>query len=477
MNVIVTDKKYITTRPVDNTLLVVEDCPSGNPSWRLPKGFYFAFKSQWINITSVIGSSSTISPSFVLTRTASGIAGYDLMVPLESYSAGLVQSNTETVSTSPVLLKEFVTSAGDLTGVILLHGFFSGHYETQKLSGGQDYITYFELYKRDGGGVETLIATSDNSTATSANTLVQQTAIALIGATVSFSSTDLLVTKIYAQLSGGNHDVTLFWDGNTDAHIDLPISPLSYVPENIANKTSTIAGNESSTILYPNVKGLVDWIKQGMTALLSYLSLTKITPIDADSLLLNDSADSDKLKLITFSNLWEWIKSKTDSRYRGTFYCKATAPNTTISATEVVMDVYAIPANTLYVYDVLNTMIGARIERSLGVPTIRIGISTSAQTIGNAPVSGTTVSTFAATATRSGYFKRDFKITGSTTLDLLIQDTAAFADNIISNNATVNTTATIDRTNIIYMYVSMQMGTAGDVGTLKDFSISRTKAT
>lgn len=100
-------------------------------------------------------------------------------------------------------------------------------------------------------------------------------------------------------------------------YITNVITALGYTPENVANKTTTIAGNESSTTLYANVKGLVDWVKQGMTALLSSLGLTKTTPVDADSLLLNDSADSNKLKLLSWANLKATLKTYFDTLYNG----------------------------------------------------------------------------------------------------------------------------------------------------------------
>lgn len=276
---------------------------------------YLNEQGDWVEVS----SGSSFSGIFILTGTNSGISGYELMVPLEDYVAGALQSVTKSVGTSPVLLEEFVSASGDLDGVALLHGFFTAHYETEKSTGGQSYYTYFELYKRTSGGTETLICTSDNSTETSSNTTVQQTVQALLNTDVSFGATDLLVIKIYAQMLSGTHDITLYWDNGTDAHLDLPISPLSYIPENVDNKTTTITGNESSTTLYSNVKGVVDWIKQGMTALLSSLSLTKATPVDADSLLLNDSADSNKLKLVTWVNAKATLKTYFDTIYAAAF--------------------------------------------------------------------------------------------------------------------------------------------------------------
>lgn len=83
---------------------------------------------------------------------------------------------------------------------------------------------------------------------------------------------------------------------------------LGYTAENSANKTSTITGNESSTTLYSTIKGIVDWVKQGLTGVLP----SKTTPVDGDSVLINDSADSNKTKLTTWSNIKATLKSDSD---------------------------------------------------------------------------------------------------------------------------------------------------------------------
>lgn len=48
--------------------------------------------------------------------------------------------------------------------------------------------------------------------------------------------------------------------GNTQANWAILQNNLGYTPENAANKSSTIAGNETSTVLYTTAKGVVDWI-------------------------------------------------------------------------------------------------------------------------------------------------------------------------------------------------------------------------
>ena len=97
-----------------------------------------------------------------------------------------------------------------------------------------------------------------------------------------------------------------------------------------SNKTSTISGNELSTTLYSTIKGIVDWIKQGLTSSLS----SKTTPIDADSVLINDSADSNKTKLTTWANIKATLKTYFDTLYISLIYTPITVTTTNVSASK-----------------------------------------------------------------------------------------------------------------------------------------------
>lgn len=172
-----------------------------------------------------------------------------------------------------------------------------------------------------------------------------------------------LVNYITTRLTGYATEAFVTSQG----YITNVITSLGYTPENVANKTATISGNESSTTLYPNVKGVVDWIKQGMTGLLSSLSLTKTTPVGEDSLLINDSADSDKLKLFSFTNLIAYL--------RGFFVSNlfvSTADYSTSSTSEVLLKSELIPAGTIGVGKLLT--IAPRYIKAGGSGTVQATI-------------------------------------------------------------------------------------------------------
>ena len=87
--------------------------------------------------------------------------------------------------------------------------------------------------------------------------------------------------------------------GNTESNWAILQNNIGYVPENAANKTSTITGNESSVTLYATIKGFVDWIKDGLAgALPGKGSMTTL-----DSFIISDQADSNKTKTATVSDL------------------------------------------------------------------------------------------------------------------------------------------------------------------------------
>lgn len=141
---------------------------------------------------------------------------------------------------------------------------------------------------------------------------------------------------------------------------------IGYVPENVANKTGTVVGNEASTTLYLSVKGYYDYLVGlvWMTAQLMgtwIVGLTgKTTPVDADSIVISDSADTNKAKKVSLTNFLAYLKTYFDTLYKplnasatarmlGRNFTPASGTNTTgeellmsyeISASQITTDDY-----------------------------------------------------------------------------------------------------------------------------------------
>lgn len=107
-----------------------------------------------------------------------------------------------------------------------------------------------------------------------------------------------------APATASNHFVT-------KAQLDLK--------ENLSNKTSVVIGNEGSSTLYLNVLGAWTYFQQKLTDSIFgafIIALTaKTTPVDADSISIVDSTDSNKAKKTTFANLKTFFKSYFDGFY------------------------------------------------------------------------------------------------------------------------------------------------------------------
>jgi hypothetical protein len=135
---------------------------------------------------------------------------------------------TTTVSTTPTLLGGFITATGFPGITTIPVGLITIAYETQKASGTNAYQTYAEIYKYSTSNVETLLNTSDFSSTTAINTLVQQAVTDYVSTPLALDATDRILIKIYAVMtSGASRDITLRFDDNTNAGLQLPALPAS----------------------------------------------------------------------------------------------------------------------------------------------------------------------------------------------------------------------------------------------------------
>ena len=109
-------------------------------------------------------------------------------------------------------------------------------------------VFYYEIYKRDSGGTETLIVTSSNTIPVSASAYTEFNAAALFNNGV-FTATDRVVIKFYGfRLSGGSDPSFDFQFGGTaPVRTTLPI-PLVVTPANGVTSVGTGTGLTGGTI-------------------------------------------------------------------------------------------------------------------------------------------------------------------------------------------------------------------------------------
>jgi len=125
--------------------------------------------------------------------------------------------------------------------------------------------------------------------------------------------------------------------------LDTKQDILGYTAENSANKTDLISGNTTSSTKYLSAKGVYDWVISlgyiTSSALTGYLTsvtaattyqviltasnfgtfltgLTgKTTPVDADEIVISDSASSNVAKKVSLTNFLAYLKAYFDTKY------------------------------------------------------------------------------------------------------------------------------------------------------------------
>jgi hypothetical protein len=178
--------------------------------------------------------------------------------------------------------------------------------------------------------------------------------------------------------------------------------------ENSTNKTSTIAGNESSTTLFSTIKGIVDWVKNG---LIGQLPAKASANVDTDVYIVGDSADGFKTKTRT----WAQLKANLATVFGGSKLLEVLTPTSSITGTtaEVILHTWFVPANTfnstdwfrILEYNVVSTGV------STGSSTMRIRFNTS----NTLPTGNSTI--YATLTHVGGSTDRSFKIIRGVEID------------------------------------------------------------
>ena len=215
--------------------------------------------NYFIGNGSLLTGLAPASQDYVFTGANSSISGYFIAKNLAAYDESNVYTVTKTVNTSPTLLATFATETGFPNITVIPSGRLSVRLETQKAVGAAGYFVFAEIYKRTTSNVETLLATTDNSTTSIVNSTIQQEVSAFISSPInSINVTDIFIVKLYAQMLTSSASISLRFDDLTNSGVTIPTLPASavnFVPYN--NATSNInLGNYGITASFLNATTL-----------------------------------------------------------------------------------------------------------------------------------------------------------------------------------------------------------------------------
>lgn len=176
----------------------------------------------------------TSSVTFFPTTAASDISGYGKLVTNTNdpdYDTVATTVNTGAFTGTDHLVGTLASDAGILEGSttpINITTIGNVRRVTGNLNDAAEF--YFEVYKRDSGGAETLIGTSAATTAVRQSTFEEFYAVALISDTV-FTATDRVVLRFYGSVvdGPGNREYAFQYGGGQPVRSLFPV-PVTVIP-------------------------------------------------------------------------------------------------------------------------------------------------------------------------------------------------------------------------------------------------------
>jgi len=295
----------------------------------------------------------TTNLTFMFTNVASDISTYLVAKDLPNYVIGAIQTITTVgVSTTPTLLATFATQTGYPNKTVIPVGIFHFHFETEKVAGANNYYCYTELYKRTTGGTETLLATSDITTQTAINTVVQQTMTAINTTADVIDATDRIVVKVYAVMLSSTATIKLYIDDNTDARFEMPSTSLAVPDLQEVTDVSSVTTNSIEAQSLITTGGTSSQFVKGDGSLDSsktiqlsgdlrgwYYSNPNVILLDMDSLVLGYPSG------ITITNWKVYCNTSPTTQLAGTIsYCDAVTSASFPGASPTVIDTIATTA-------------------------------------------------------------------------------------------------------------------------------------
>jgi hypothetical protein len=390
---------------------------------------------------------------FFPTTTPSDVVGYSKIVTSitdPSYNTTAANVSTGSITTTNQLIASLATSTNIIVGN---PGVFNittiGN--IRRISGSGTASFFFRVYKRDSSGVETLIATSDNTIPVlDSGTFIEFSATAIWNDGI-FLSTDRVVIKYLAnRISGGSTPTYEFqFGGITPIRTLVPI-PLTVIPfvklDDIADVAITSVANNQ---------------------LLSFDSATSLWK--NKSVTTADISDSTGKRYQTenqntFNDATSSIQTQINNSVK-TIVKDAVQKTVTGTVSQTIISSYLIPANTFVTNDFLKLTSLMFSHSGLGTWNVSIYLNSSASLTGAVRIASNSntsaVSLF-------GQLIRTFALDGTNIKGSFAP--AGFTDVGVSITA-VGTTA-YNLTQDKYIIVTINPSIAADINTQEGIYIT-----
>ncbi len=181
--------------------------------------------------------------NFFLTDDSADVGGYYYMYDSESGGALSELTSATLSSGDDQLLWSFITESGKPGIDTLSLGIYTATMFLYK-TGTKTVNVYWKIFKRDTGGTETELMTSEVSDDLT-DSRTQYILSSAQNSDISIDPTDRIVFKLYANVSGGGSDptVTLSMEGNYDSRIALRVASSAFSNVFVNKDGDTMTGN------------------------------------------------------------------------------------------------------------------------------------------------------------------------------------------------------------------------------------------
>ena len=243
------DSALINTLTIDGANVIYDNSTSGLTSTTTQSAID-ELEDKKLDVSAL-----TASVSFFPTTSNSDIVGYAELVTSTSdpdYNTVAANVSTGAFSGTGQLLGSLASAPGVLEGnTTPINITTIGNVRRTTGNTNDGAVFYFEVYKRDSGGTETLLGTSTNTQLVNQETFEEYFATALISDT-EFTSTDRVVLKFYGSVVDGSGGRTyeFQYGGSQPTRTLFPV-PVSVIPRVTSAADLTVDSAGFSGLLSP----------------------------------------------------------------------------------------------------------------------------------------------------------------------------------------------------------------------------------